>query len=178
MFTARELVERLPATLALLRSGEITQRHASDLAEATTSLTPASVAQVEAAVLGRAPEQTVAQFRASVKRAVLRVASPAEEEQAHADAREERRVVRHPGRVRHGRTVGPAPRRGRRRCHGRARRASPTKRSTAKAGTPAPRTSAAPTPSSSWLAPPWPTRTWPKRTGNAPPCRSPSPRPP
>ena len=44
-------------------------------------------------MLGRAPEQTVAQFRASVKRAVLRVASPAEEEQAHADAVAERRVI-------------------------------------------------------------------------------------
>ena len=44
-------------------------------------------------MLERAAEQTPTQFRASVKRAVLRVASPAEEEHAHTDAVAERRVV-------------------------------------------------------------------------------------
>ncbi len=93
MSNASDLVERLPATLALLRCGGISQRHAIDLAEATRSLTPASTAEVEARVLPRAPEQTVAQFRASVKRAVLRVSSPAQEEKSHTDAVAERRVV-------------------------------------------------------------------------------------
>ena len=61
---------------------------------------PRPLTVVEASVLERAPEQTVTQFRASVKRAVLRVASPAEEEKAHADAVAERRVVITP--VEHG----------------------------------------------------------------------------
>ncbi len=96
MVTAADLTHRLPATLDMLRSGDITQRHASDLAEATRSLTPESTAIVEATVLERAAEQTVAQFRASVKRAVLRVSSPAEVEKAHTDAVATRRVVSFP----------------------------------------------------------------------------------
>ncbi len=96
MAVASDLTHRLPATLALLRTGDITQRHASDLAEATRSLTPESTAIVEATVLERAAEQTVAQFRASVKRAVLRVSSPAEVEKAHTDAVATRRVVSFP----------------------------------------------------------------------------------
>jgi Domain of unknown function (DUF222) len=51
---------------------------------------------VETRVLERAAEQTVTQFRASVKRAVLRVTSPAEEEKTHVDAVAERRVVLFP----------------------------------------------------------------------------------
>ncbi len=96
MAVASDLTHRLPSTLALLRSGGITARHATDLADATRSLTPDSVAVVEATVLERAAEQTVAQFRAAVKRAVLRVASPVEEEKAHADAVAGRRVVSFP----------------------------------------------------------------------------------
>src|ERR1700710_907469 len=96
MTAATDLTTRLPATLELLRSGQISQRHAIDLADATRSLTPESTATVEASVLARAAEQTVAQFRASVKRAVLRVSSPAEGEKAHADAVQERRVVLRP----------------------------------------------------------------------------------
>ena len=80
MANASDLVGRLPATLDLLRSGQISQRHAIDLADATRSLTAETAAAVEATVLVRAPEQTVAQFRASVKRAVLKVSSPKEEE--------------------------------------------------------------------------------------------------
>ena len=54
---------------------------------------PESAAVVEAAVLPRAPELTQAQFRAAVRRAVLRVTSPAEEDAAHQHAVGERRVV-------------------------------------------------------------------------------------
>ncbi len=96
MAAASDLTYRLPATLAALRAGDITLRHATDLAEATRSLTPDSIAAVEAKVLERAAEQTVAQFRAAVKRAVLRVTSPAEEEKAHTDAVAQRRVVSFP----------------------------------------------------------------------------------
>ena len=48
---------------------------------------------MEAAVLGRAGELTATQFRAAVKRAVLRVTDPADEEAAHRDAVAERRVI-------------------------------------------------------------------------------------
>ena len=97
MTLARDLAERLPDTLALLRAGEITQRHALDLADAVGPLTPESAAAVEAQVLPRAPELTQAQFRAAVRREVLKVTSPAEEEAAHQDAVGERRVVLIPG---------------------------------------------------------------------------------
>src|SRR6195952_3423991 len=90
---ASDLTGRLPATLAMLRSGEISLRHATDLADATRPLTPETATAVETRVLERAPEQTATQFRASVKRAVLRVSSPAEEEKSHADAVAERRVI-------------------------------------------------------------------------------------
>ena len=93
MSDARDLAERLPATLAVLRSGEISQRHAAVLVDATRSLPVEKVATVEAAVLGRAPELTATQFRAAVKRAVLRVTDPADEEAAHRDAVAERRVI-------------------------------------------------------------------------------------
>ena len=93
MAVASDLALRLPATLELLRAGEISQRHAFDLAEATRSLPVESVAVVEARVLERAPEQTAVQFRASVKRAVLRVSNPAVEAAAHLAAVAERRVV-------------------------------------------------------------------------------------
>src|SRR6195952_4067355 len=96
MTAASDLTGRLPATLDLLRGGEISLRHATDLADATRSLTPESATVVETAVLERAPEQTATQFRASVKRAVLRVSSPAEEEKTHTDAVAERRVVLFP----------------------------------------------------------------------------------
>ena len=93
MSVASDLARRLPATLELLRAGEISQRHAFDLADATRSLPAGSVAVVEARVLERAPEQTAAQFRASVKRAVLRVSNPAVEAAAHLAAVAERRVI-------------------------------------------------------------------------------------
>ena len=93
MTIASDLALRLPATLELLRAGQISQRHAFDLAEATRALPAGSVAVVEARVLERAPEQTAAQFRASVKRAVLRVSNPAVEAAAHLAAVAECRVI-------------------------------------------------------------------------------------
>ena len=93
MTVASDLAQRLPATLELLRAGEISQRHAFDLADATRALPVESVAVVEARVLERASEQTAAQFRASVKRAVLRVTSPDVEQAAHLAAVAARRVI-------------------------------------------------------------------------------------
>ena len=106
MAIASDLVGRLPATLDLLRSGQISQRHATELADATRSLTPETAAVVEARVLERAPEQTVTQFRASVKRAVLRVAVPGRGRQGPCRCGGAAAGGHHPGRARHGRTMG------------------------------------------------------------------------
>ena len=93
MTTARDLCQRLPATLELLRAGEISQHHAAVLVELTGSLPLEPAAAVEASVLPRAPRQTAAQFRTSVRKAVLRVTDPVTEDAAHVDAVTQRRVV-------------------------------------------------------------------------------------
>ena len=51
---------------------------------------------VEAEVLPRAPELTQAQFRAAIRRAVLKVTDASQEEKTHRDAVAERRVEFHP----------------------------------------------------------------------------------
>jgi len=89
---ARTLVARLPATLALLRVGQISYLQAMKLAEAVTPFDDETVSEVEERVLRRAPEQTLAQFDTSVRRAVI-AADPRRAEQRHADAVEQRRVV-------------------------------------------------------------------------------------
>jgi len=88
---ADALTHRLPATLAALERGEIGYLHAMSLAEASYSLDDAAVAVVEQRVLPRAAEQTVAQFRASVRRAVAS-ANPSRIEDQRAEAMLERRV--------------------------------------------------------------------------------------
>jgi Domain of unknown function (DUF222) len=89
---ARALVERLPATLDLLRAGRLTYLHARKLAEAVTPFDDQTAAKVEARVLTRAAEQTLSQFGASLRRAVI-AADPRRAEQRHEDAIEARRVV-------------------------------------------------------------------------------------
>ncbi len=89
---AEILTTTLRKTLAALRAGDITARHAELLASAVMPLNPAIARAVEERVLDKASEQTVAQFRASVARAVLAL-DPAGEQERHADAVEQRRVV-------------------------------------------------------------------------------------
>ncbi|WP_142023630.1 HNH endonuclease signature motif containing protein [Blastococcus colisei] len=68
------LVEGLPATLAALTAGDISPAHATVLVELAGPVsTPQKRAQVEAAVLPRAPRQTTAALRACVRRAVTRI---------------------------------------------------------------------------------------------------------
>jgi len=88
----RTLVDRLPATMALLESGQITYLHARKLAEAVVSFDAKPTGEIEERVLGRASDQTVGQFSASVRRAVF-AADPRRAEQRHTDALAERRVV-------------------------------------------------------------------------------------
>ncbi|HEV1998088.1 MAG TPA: DUF222 domain-containing protein, partial [Candidatus Dormibacteraeota bacterium] len=92
---ARELTGRLPATLNLQQCGEITGHHSRSLAEATMPLDEVTATKVETAVLPKAPEQSLANFRRSVNRAVLKVA-PKPAEERHQVALTERRVVRSP----------------------------------------------------------------------------------
>jgi hypothetical protein len=86
------LVERLPATLACLEAGAITGGHARRLVEASHGLPAAVLADVQARVLPRAGQQTVSQFGASVRRAVL-ACDTREREQRVAAERDQRRVV-------------------------------------------------------------------------------------
>ena len=87
---------RLPATLELFERGLIGEHHARSLAEATMALDDAAAAAVEKAVLGKAPDQRLAEFRRAIRRAVLTVA-PKPAEQRHQEALAQRRVVRTPG---------------------------------------------------------------------------------
>ena len=67
MTIARELADRLPATMALLTAGRITRVHALAPAKSTLTLTTEQITAVEeqALTLTRADEQTVAQSRHS-----------------------------------------------------------------------------------------------------------------
>jgi Domain of unknown function (DUF222) len=89
---ARTLADRLPATLELLGAGQITYLHAMKLAEAVTPFDDQTTAKIEDRVLARAAEQTLSQFAASLRRAVI-AADPRRGEQRHEDAVTARRVV-------------------------------------------------------------------------------------
>jgi Domain of unknown function (DUF222) len=89
---ARTLVERLPATLTLLDRGEITYLHARRLADAVAGVDDPTARKVEERVLPRAGAQTVGQFTATLRRAVI-AADPRRAEQRHDDALAQRRVV-------------------------------------------------------------------------------------
>ncbi|PZS32757.1 MAG: hypothetical protein DLM58_09180, partial [Pseudonocardiales bacterium] len=92
---AKELTGRLPATLELQHRGQISTHHSRSLAEATMSLDDTATTKVEEAVLAKAPEQTLASFRRSLRRAVLK-AAPQSAEERHTKGMAERRVVRMP----------------------------------------------------------------------------------
>jgi hypothetical protein len=89
---ARTLVEWLPATLEMLRRGQLTYLHAMKLAEAVTVFDAETAARIEQRVLTRAPEQTLSRFGASLRRAVI-AADPRHAEQRHDEAIAQRRVV-------------------------------------------------------------------------------------
>src|SRR4051794_12847045 len=74
LIDAVTLVEGLPATLAALSAGDISPAHARVMVELAGPVAdPAKRRQVEEAVLPRAPRQTAAALRASVRRAVTRI---------------------------------------------------------------------------------------------------------
>jgi Domain of unknown function (DUF222)/HNH endonuclease len=92
LHAATELVTRLPGTLSLLGRGAITMQHAHRLVDSVRPLPDPTAAQVEARVLDRAPQQTAAQFAASVRRAVL-ACDPRGSQDRELDALAQRRVV-------------------------------------------------------------------------------------
>ncbi|MDQ6875278.1 MAG: HNH endonuclease, partial [Actinomycetota bacterium] len=91
MQIARELDRRLPATWQALARGQITYWAATVIVEACAALTDPAAARVEAQVLRRAGDQTVAELRRSLRRAVL-AADPAAAQGAHQLAAAARRV--------------------------------------------------------------------------------------
>jgi len=95
---AAVLTGRLPATLAALRAGDICYLQAKILAEAVDALpediAPDTVARIEARVLAKAPEHTVAETRRAVIRAVI-AADPASAQDRHETAARKRAVERH-----------------------------------------------------------------------------------
>lgn len=88
---AQALVNRLPATLALLEDGAISHVHCRRLVRAVADSDDKTAAAVEERVLPRAPKQTPAEFARSVQRAVHRL-DPRERAEKHADAAQHRHL--------------------------------------------------------------------------------------
>jgi hypothetical protein len=95
MAFAVALTERLPRTLETLRDGRIEEYKAQLICEAVAPLTDEQALQVEELVLGKAAEQTAAQLRYALSKAVLRV-DPLGAEERRLDRLRDRRVESRP----------------------------------------------------------------------------------
>ncbi len=91
LHTATDLAHRLPRTPRMLDHGAITYLHARALTDAVTALDPKTATEVETRVLAKASEQTLANFKASVRRAVA-TTTPATIAAQREHAMTERRV--------------------------------------------------------------------------------------
>ncbi len=89
---ACRLLATLPETHTLWESGRIDTAKARAIDDATWMLSPELARAVQDRVLPRAPEQTLAQLKAALARAVI-VVDPDGAEQRHRQARRDRRVV-------------------------------------------------------------------------------------
>ncbi|TWF79809.1 HNH endonuclease [Pseudonocardia hierapolitana] len=89
---AVQLTEVLPETLHAWQQGELDERRVSAVCDATHYLPVEKARAVQQRVLGRAPEQTLAQLKAALKRAVLQ-ADPDGCRERHRAARRDRRVA-------------------------------------------------------------------------------------
>jgi hypothetical protein len=92
---AESLATRLPGTWKMLADGEITFLHALAIHDAISGLSDEVVAAVEARVLPAAPRQTLAQFKRSVRRAVI-AADPRTAQERHVYAAQARQVTMTP----------------------------------------------------------------------------------
>jgi hypothetical protein len=86
-------MDRLPATLAALRSGRIDRYQAGVIADEVSGLGAGHSAAVERQILARAPGQTTGQLRAATRRAV-QMADPAAARQRRQHAERDARVER------------------------------------------------------------------------------------
>ncbi len=91
LHAATRLVERFPGVLAAMWRGEMPGYYATRLVDLTEELPAQAAAKVAERVMARAPQQTVSQFGAAVRRAVLAVDGRSAEDK-HARARQDRRV--------------------------------------------------------------------------------------
>jgi len=89
------LTGRLTDTLAALRRGEISGRQAEAIADAVEQLDDPAAATVQDRVLAKAPEQTLAELKAALRRAVI-ASDPAGAAERAAKAAADRRVSRSP----------------------------------------------------------------------------------
>jgi fructokinase len=89
---AHRLLSVLPDTHARWEAGRIDTLKARAIHDATSVLSDEHARAVQARVLPRAPEQTLAQLKAALARAVLAV-DPAGADARHTQARRDRRVV-------------------------------------------------------------------------------------
>lgn len=90
---AADLLRRLPDTAERLRAGEIAYWQASSLADAVQDLPDEVATEVERRVLSRAGEQTVAETRRAIARAVA-AADPSGAAKRHERAVRKRRIER------------------------------------------------------------------------------------
>jgi hypothetical protein len=70
---AVEIVTRLPHTLAAMRRGELDLGRVLAIVDATMALSDGDAGKVEAAVLGKAVDQTAGELRAALRKAVIRI---------------------------------------------------------------------------------------------------------
>ena len=89
---ACRLLATLPDTHALWEAGQIDTSKARAIDDATVVLPDELARAVQARILDKAPEQTLAQLKAALARAVI-AADPDGAEQRHRQARRDRRVV-------------------------------------------------------------------------------------
>jgi hypothetical protein len=86
-----QLEQVLPETLALWQRGQLDERRVAAICEATHYLSTDKARAVQQRILERAPEQTVGQLKAALKRAVIAV-DPEGAAERHRAARRDRRV--------------------------------------------------------------------------------------
>jgi hypothetical protein len=86
-----QLEQVLPETLQLWEQGRLDERRVTAICDATHYLTAEKARAVQRRVLDRAPEQTVGQLKAALKRAVIAV-DPEGAAERHQAARRDRRV--------------------------------------------------------------------------------------
>lgn len=88
------LARQLPATLAALSCGEVSERNALQVASAVAALPDSVLRAVEQRVLPRAAEQTPGQFAATLRRAVLALDASGAEERHHTALADRRVIIR------------------------------------------------------------------------------------